>query len=219
MNGLPDASNSAVLGRLDERSRNVQRRAASIAASAARTPLRLKRRLPSVSLASPRPMSTLEGDYAFEMATSSIRYGEGVTREVGQDMKEMGARHVCVMTDASLLPLHPVQTVLESLRAHGVKFSVYSNVRVEPSDASFQAAIAFAMSGDFDAYIAVGGGSVIDTCKAANLYATHQPPPDPAHPELPYDFLYYVNPPLGKGRPPPGPLKPLIAVPTTVRGE
>ena len=44
----------------------------------------------------------------------------------------------------------------------------------------------------------------MDTAKAANLYATH-----------PADFLTYVNPPIGEGRPVPGPLKPLIAVPTT----
>ena len=51
---------------------------------------------------------------------------------------------------------------------------------------------------------AVGGGSVIDTAKAANLYATY-----------PADLLAYVNPPIGRGEPVPGPLQPLIAVPTT----
>ena len=77
-------------------------------------------------------------------------------------------------------------------------------MRVEPTDASFLDAIAFARAGDFEAYVAVGGGSTIDTAKAANLYATY-----------PADLLEYVNPPIGRGKPVPGMLKPLIAIPTT----
>jgi hydroxyacid-oxoacid transhydrogenase len=78
-------------------------------------------------------------------------------------------------------------------------------VRVEPSDESFLDAIGFANQCDYDAIVAVGGGSTIDTAKAVNLYTTY--PPE--------DFLDYVNPPIGKGLPVPGPLKPLIAIPTT----
>jgi hydroxyacid-oxoacid transhydrogenase len=78
-------------------------------------------------------------------------------------------------------------------------------VRVEPTDESFHDAIGFAQGGGYDAFVAVGGGSAIDTAKAVNLYTTYPPA----------DFLDYVNPPIGKGLPVPGPLKPLIAIPTT----
>lgn len=151
------------------------------------------------------PSSQITTDYAFEMAVSSIRYGEGVTKEVGMDLQNMGAKNVCVMTDKNLACLPPVQAVKNSLTKNGIKFCVYDKVRVEPTDTSFIDAIQFARSGSFDAYVAVGGGSVIDTCKAANLYACS---PDA-------DFLDYVNAPVGKGKPVTATLKPLIAVPTT----
>jgi hydroxyacid-oxoacid transhydrogenase len=110
-----------------------------------------------------------------------------------------------VLTDPNLARLTPVATAVESLRENKISFALFDRVRVEPTDASFREAIDFANQGDFDAFVAVGGGSTIDTAKAANLYSTYPVA----------DFLDYVNAPIGKGRPVPGPLKPLIAVPTT----
>jgi hydroxyacid-oxoacid transhydrogenase len=144
-------------------------------------------------------------DTAFEMAVSSIRFGVGVTREVGMDLSDLGVRRVLVLADPVVARLSPAQTVADSLTASGIEFVVYDRVRVEPTDESFLDAIAFARAGAFDAFVAVGGGSTIDTAKAVNLYTTY--PPDA--------FLDYVNPPIGKGLPVPGPLKPLIAIPTT----
>jgi len=147
----------------------------------------------------------MSNDIAFEMAVSSVRYGVGVTREVGMDLAEMGARLVLILTDPTVGALAPVRTVLESLERSGVPFALYDRVRVEPSDESFLDAIAFARARPFDAFVAVGGGSTIDTAKALNLYTTFPPA----------DYLDYVNPPIGKGLPVPGPLKPLMAIPTT----
>ncbi|XP_033100787.1 hydroxyacid-oxoacid transhydrogenase, mitochondrial-like [Anneissia japonica] len=144
-------------------------------------------------------------EYAFEMACSNIRYGEGVTQEVGMDFKNLGAKNICVITDKNLAKLPPMQTVLDSLQKQKLNFQVFDDIRIEPTDISFKQAITFAKNGNFDAYLAVGGGSVMDTCKAANLYASN---PDA-------DFLDFVNAPIGKGKPVTGTVKPLIAVPTT----
>jgi hydroxyacid-oxoacid transhydrogenase len=141
---------------------------------------------------------------AFTMDTSSIKYGPGITREVGFDMKNLGARRVLLVTDPNLADSEPVKVATDALKAQGIDVALFDQVRVEPTDQSFKEAIAFAVGGDFDGYVAVGGGSTMDTAKAANLYATH-----------PADFLDYVNPPIGKGIPVPGALKPLIAIPTT----
>ncbi len=141
---------------------------------------------------------------AFAMDAASIKFGFGVTAELGFEMKRLGVERAMVLTDQSLLETAAVKTSLESLRDDDIEFVVYADVSVEPTDASFADAIRFAEQGDFDGFVAVGGGSVMDTAKVANLYDSH-----------PADFLEYVNAPIGKGIPVPGALKPLIAVPTT----
>jgi len=146
----------------------------------------------------------MRSETAFSMDTSSIKYGPGVTREVGWDMRRLGARRVMVVTDPDLAASEPVAVALAALRDAGIDAVVYDQARVEPTDVSLKEAVDFAVDGGFDGYVAVGGGSAIDTAKAADLYAS-----------CPADFLAYVNPPLGEGRPVAGPIAPLIAVPTT----
>ena len=146
----------------------------------------------------------MPNETAFEMAVSNVRFGAGATREIGMELAESGTRRALVITDPVVRSLPAAHTVFESLEAARVPFVVYDRVRVEPTDESFLDAIAFARQDSYDAFVAVGGGSAIDTAKAVNLYTTY-----------PADFLDYVNPPIGKGIPVPGPLKTLIAVPTT----
>ena len=141
---------------------------------------------------------------AFSMDTSSIKYGPGVTREIGWDMEEQGARRVMVVTDPGLSDSEPISITMESLGKYGIDTVLYDQSSVEPTDISFKEAIKFAEDGNFDGFVAVGGGSSMDTAKVANLYSTY-----------PADFMTYVNPPIGKGEPVPGPLKPLVAAPTT----
>jgi alcohol dehydrogenase class IV len=135
---------------------------------------------------------------------SSIVFGPGVLKEAGEHARALGMKRAALFTDKRVGALPCVADVLASLRSSGVDVAVYDEVRVEPTDESFRAAARFAAEGRFDGYVSVGGGSVIDSCKAANLYATH-----------PAAFLDYVNAPIGAGKPVPGALKPHIACPTT----
>ena len=138
------------------------------------------------------------------MDTSSIKFGPGATGEIGSDLRRFGVSRALVVTDPRLASGESVATVISAMRREGIEAEVFDRTRVEPTDTSMLQAIAVAREGKFDGYVAVGGGSVIDTAKAANLYATY-----------PDDFLAYVNAPIGQAKPVPGPLKPLIAVPTT----
>ena len=146
----------------------------------------------------------MQRDTAFQMSASNIRFGPGITREIGMDLQDMSVSRTLVVMDPALRDLLPGESVCESLDQANVDYEVWDAVRVEPTDKSFQDAAKVAADGGFDSFVAVGGGSTIDTAKAANLYATY-----------PADFMEYVNAPLGQGKPVPGPLKPLIAVPTT----
>ena len=67
------------------------------------------------------------------MACSNIRYGPGVTAEVGMDLANMNVKHVGVFTDKNLANLPPMKATLDSLTKANVKFSVYDEVRVEPT--------------------------------------------------------------------------------------
>jgi hydroxyacid-oxoacid transhydrogenase len=138
------------------------------------------------------------------VGSAALKFGVGATREVGFDLKELGACRVLVVTDPQLVASEPVAVTLESLRRHGLEAVVYGETRIEPTDGSLLQAIRFAADGRFDGFVGVGGGSSMDTAKAANLYTT-----------WPADFLTYVNAPIGRGIPVPGPLRPLVGIPTT----
>ena len=147
---------------------------------------------------------TEHGDTVFSVDVSAIKFGPGALAEVGEDARLLGLKRVAVFTDPVLAKLPYLKTITDSLRQAGVDTAIYSETRVEPTDESFRDATRFAADGDFDGFVSLGGGSVIDTCKAANLYST-----------WPASFETYVNAPLGAGQPVPGPLKPHIACPTT----
>ena len=143
-------------------------------------------------------------DAAFTVGMPTFTFGAGCLAEAGEHARELGLERVALFTDATLHDSSHVAKVKASLAAAGVGATVYDAVVVEPTTASFQAAARFAADGRFDGYVSVGGGSVMDTCKAANLYAS-----------WPAEFMTYVNAPIGGGQKVPGPLKPHIACPTT----
>ncbi|MBV8789622.1 MAG: iron-containing alcohol dehydrogenase [Mycobacterium sp.] len=150
------------------------------------------------------PIAAEDCDGAFTVDSSRVTFGRGCLGEVGDRARALGMRRVALFSDARVSELPVFAKTHESLVAAGLDVVTYTDVHVEPTDASFQQGAGFAQELNPDGYISLGGGSVIDTCKAANLYTTY-----------PADFPAYVNAPVGEGKPVPGPLKPHIACPTT----
>lgn len=145
------------------------------------------------------------GEYALALDANKVVFGCGSLAEVGSHAKAFGMGRVALYTDPRVARLPAVETAVKSLRDKNIRVSIFDRVDIEPTDRSLEAAVNFAASDNFDGLVSVGGGSVLDTCKAVSLYASYPP----------RNFLDYVNMPLGKALPAPGPLKPHIACPTT----
>jgi hydroxyacid-oxoacid transhydrogenase len=95
--------------------------------------------------------------------------------------------------------------IADALKRYDIEAEIFDGVHVEPTDDSMNKAVEYARAqGDWDGFVAVGGGSAIDTAKAINLLTSH-----------PGELMDYINKPIGNAKTPPGQLKPLIAVPTT----
>ena len=141
---------------------------------------------------------------AFTIEPSPVKVGAGVLVELGADARALGMSRVGFLTDRNVGATEPAAMALDALRGAGLDVAVYDEVHCEPNDASIAAAADFARDGNFDGFVSLGGGSVLDTAKAANLYATY-----------PDDILAYVGVPIGGGKPVPGPVKPHIACTTT----
>ena len=115
-------------------------------------------------------------DAAFTIDASRVTFGRGALSEVGDRTRNLGIKRAAVITDRRLRPLPWFAEVARSLKQAGVEAVVFDEVEIEPTDASFEAAARFARDARPDGYISLGGGSVIDTCKAANLLATYPAP-------------------------------------------
>ena len=143
-------------------------------------------------------------DTVFTMRSTPYKFGAGATDEIGDDLAELGLKRVLLVTDPGVLATGLPERVMNLIREKRIEAGIFQDVSVEPTDVSVKAAMEFAKSFNAEGYVAVGGGSVMDTAKIMNLYVTYPAP-----------FLTYVNAPIGEGRPVPGPLKPMVCLPTT----
>ncbi|MDH5353873.1 MAG: iron-containing alcohol dehydrogenase [Gammaproteobacteria bacterium] len=145
------------------------------------------------------------GSGSFTIQIPKITFGRDCLQEAGARAVSHGMSRVALFTDPFLKDGAYVETVTGSLKAAGIDVAIFSEIRIEADDASVERGAAFIADGEFDGVVSVGGGSVIDTAKAAMLYALY-----PVG-----DFLDYFAAPIGAGKPMPGPLLPHLACPTT----
>ena len=135
---------------------------------------------------------------------AKLKFGIGATEELGYELKTMGADRILLIADQHLWDVGLVDKVRAIVKDEGIQLAIYDEIHIEPTDVSFRHAIEYAQGVEVDAFVALGGGSTIDTAKAMNLFSTY-----------PADLYDYINKPIGRGKLVPGPLKPMIAMPTT----
>ena len=130
-----------------------------------------------------------------------VTAGHGARREIGAICKKAGYQHVLVVTDETLHNLGYDAAILESLNAAGINASLFSDIHSEPTIPIIEAGRAQALEMKADAIVALGGGSVMDSCKmiAAGCRMPHVP----------------VKALLLKFLPVPGETLPLVMVPST----
>jgi hydroxyacid-oxoacid transhydrogenase len=149
-------------------------------------------------------MVELSTETVFTWGAPPLKYGVGAVDELGHDLAQLGVERVLVVTDAGVAATGIPERARQAAVDAGLKAEIFDEVHVEPTDESLRQAAEYARAGEWDGFLAVGGGSSIDTAKAMNLMTSS-----------PGDIMDYVNKPVGEGKPPAGPLKPLVAVPTT----
>ena len=140
----------------------------------------------------------------FTMEATPVKYGPGACADAGWELKRLGIGRVMLVTDAGVAALGHVDRLRALIAQEGIEVTVYDRARVEPTIDSFQDAADFALEHEVDGFVSIGGGSAIDTAKAADLILSHPAP-----------VMDYVNAPVGRGQKPPSLLKPHLAIPTT----
>ena len=139
--------------------------------------------------------------HAIPLPEPEVTSGRGARRAIGAMCKKAGYKQVLLVTDETLHKLGYDEAIVTSLKEAGVQVSLFHDIHSEPNTAIIEAGRKQALDTQAEAIIALGGGSVMDSCKmiAAGCRMPHVP----------------VKALLLKFLPVPGETLPLIMVPST----
>ncbi|MDP6444286.1 MAG: iron-containing alcohol dehydrogenase [Pirellulaceae bacterium] len=132
-------------------------------------------------------------------SAGQLQFGVGAARTIGRQANDRQWKRLLIITDRQLRSAGVVERVEESLRAAAIDYCVFDEGEAEPSLAVAGRAIACAGEVQPDAILGLGGGSNMDLAKITSIVAQHG--------GTPHDYFNFNNVP--------GPVLPLICVPTT----
>ena len=96
-----------------------------------------------------------------------IQFGRGVALTLAEPLRQVGAKKVLLVTDPGVVKAGLVAPLEEKLREAGIAYEIYDEVVPDPGVGEVQRAYERAKATGADAFVAVGGGSSIDTAKMA----------------------------------------------------
>ena len=98
-----------------------------------------------------------------------LQVGAGASREAGTIIQALGCQRPLIVTDKMMVQLGYVAGIQESLTALNIVSDVFDETVPEPTVSSIQAGVDKVRNGNYDAIIAIGGGSPIDSAKAISI--------------------------------------------------
>lgn len=100
-------------------------------------------------------------------------FGKGAREELPREINERGFKKVLVVTDKALFEVGVTARVTEVLDKAGIEYSVYSEVKPNPTIKNVLDGLAKCKEFGADVIVAVGGGSSIDTAKGISILMTN----------------------------------------------
>ena len=91
--------------------------------------------------------------------------GHGARAKIGEICEECGYKQVLLVTDQTLHELGYEQKIVQSLEEAEVGYTLFADINSEPNIALIDKGRKIAMECKAECVIALGGGSVMDTCK------------------------------------------------------
>lgn len=110
------------------------------------------------------------GSFEFILPTK-IRYGAGILKTLGEELKNLKARKVMVITDKGLVNAGMVEKVITIINDENMDYIIYDEVEANPKDYNVEACADVARKEFIDTIVAFGGGSPIDAAKAVTVLA------------------------------------------------
>lgn len=107
-------------------------------------------------------------------AAPEITFGVGSVQLLGQKLKNYGVQKLLLVVDQGFAKHGPLSKVTDALAKAGIKFSIFDQVEPEPRAETADRCGSLAKEGKFDFIIGLGGGSAMDTAKAAAILVTNE---------------------------------------------